>query len=741
MLQPRVSWFALALFSAIGSGVYAQSIGYVYPAGGTRGKTIEVIVGGQNIKETEKVHISGGGIKASVVKWYRPMTQGEYNAINMKVREKQDELEKAGKKASRDEILKMVGITEEQLKEMAIYEKRRADPKRQPNVQISEELTVRIQIAPDAAYGDREVRLISDTGMTNPLRFYVGQWREVNETEPNDITPVDNVHPLPVVVNGQIMPGDVDRFSFKATKGQKLVFHCAARAVIPYLADAVPGWFQAVLALYDEKGTELAYADSYGFIQDPVLFYEVPKDGNYIIEVHDSIYRGREDFVYRLTMGEIPFITGIFPLGGKTATSVNVELTGWNLPVNSLKVEPTFDRGRSLKTISVTESKGISNQMPFLVDTVTEVMEKEPNDTPETAQKLTGMVVVNGKIDKPGDLDYYYYEGGGTIVAEVFARRLYSPLDSVVRLTDPHGKTVAVNDDFEDKSWPLVTHHADSRLLTVSMGAHHICIGDAQGRGGPDYSYRLYIRPPRPDFDLRVTPASVSVRPGSCVPITVYAFRKDGFAEDIMVALNKAPEGFKLSGAWVPGGQDKCRMTLSVPTTAPKEPLILELDGFSSVRGSRVGRLAYPADAVTQAFAYQHLIPTKDWTISVTGAQARKIPCSIMDERLRIVAGGTTQMRVMPDKNCPVSELRFELSEPPVGITIQDPVPMGPGLVVPIKCDAEKVKLPLKGDLIFAVAQEHNVPAKGEKKATTRRETLGLLPAIPFEVLPGSSRK
>ena len=30
-----------------------------------------------------------------------------------------------------------------------------------------------------------------------------------------------------------------------------------------------------------------------------------------------AIYRGREDFVYRITIGELPFVTSIFPLGGR----------------------------------------------------------------------------------------------------------------------------------------------------------------------------------------------------------------------------------------------------------------------------------------------------------------------------------------------------------------------------------------------------------------------------------------
>ena len=53
------------------------------------------------------------------------------------------------------------------------------------------------------------------------------------------------------------------------------------------------------------------------------------------VEIRDSIYRGREDFVYRVTLGELPFVTSIFPLGGPAGTQTTVELTGWNLPAAS----------------------------------------------------------------------------------------------------------------------------------------------------------------------------------------------------------------------------------------------------------------------------------------------------------------------------------------------------------------------------------------------------------------------
>ena len=183
---------------------------------------------------------------------------------------------------------------------------------------------------------------------------------------------------LPGVVNGQILPGQVDRFRFHARKGQRLVIAANARQLIPYIADAVPGWFQATLTLYDAKGKELAYDDDFRFDPDPVLYYEVRADGEYVVEIKDAIYRGREDFVYRITVGELPFITSIFPLGGPAGSKTTVKLTGWNLPTEKLGVDNT-QRSPGVYPLSVGEQCS-SNRVPFAVSTLPECLEKEPNN-------------------------------------------------------------------------------------------------------------------------------------------------------------------------------------------------------------------------------------------------------------------------------------------------------------------------------------------------------------------------
>ena len=758
MNRPRwhVGLAAAALAAAVttvcATGSHAQTasrapnIGYVYPTGGQRGTEFEVTVGGQFTREVQEVYFSGSGVKAEVVKWYRPLTQGQYVSLSLKINFTREELEEAQKKKGSNEkvtnemVYKAAGITEDDLREMEIYRQRDADPKRQPNDQIAEELTLKITIDADAELGKREMRVLTADSMSNPIWFMVGQWDERLETEPNDVEPDPVVgSTLPVVINGQIMPGDVDRFSFTARKGTRLVITADARELMPYLADAVPGWFQAVLVLYDSRGTEVAYAAAFYHRQDPVIYYEVPEDGQYVVEIRDSIYRGREDFVYRITMGELPYLRGVFPLGARADQDVTVQLLGWNLVQSELNVRARLDRNRPVRWYNVPQTEQVSFHFPLRIGMTNEVYDQEPNDTPETAQEVKLPVVVNGRIDRPDDRDVFRFDAQGTVVVDVFARRAGSPLDAVVWITDSTGKEIGFNDDFRDDSQSLLTHHADSRLTAVmsGKGPYYLHLTDAQRNGGEDFVYRMDIRPPRPDFELRVVPSCIIARPGSTVPITVHAFRSDGFDDPIHLQLVDPPEGFQLSGAVVPGNTDRVELTLNVPSAGPARMFLLEMEGHSqgSRRHRRFSRPVVPAESMMQAFLWLQVVPAEQWAVVLNGKPGTKNPVEFLPiERINLKPGGSTMLGARLPKNYSLAkELRVDLVSPPKGISVEKVSPEGPGLVITVA--AEAAEPGAQGNLIFQVFREWTPAATEEMpNPQMRRTSFGILPAIPFEV-------
>jgi len=402
----------------------------------------------------------------------------------------------------------------------------------------------------------------------------------------------------------------------------------------------------------------------------------------------------------------------------------------------------TNDKGPGVHPIPFGQQQRVSNRVPFAVDTLPECLEEEPNNNQATAQQLKPPLIVNGRIDRPGDWDVFRFAGraGGRIVVEVEARRLNSPLDSVLKLTDADGRHLMVNDDYEDKGAGLLTHHADSRLLLAlpKREVYYLHLGDAQNKGGTAYGYRLRVSAQRPDFELRVVPSSLNARAGQSVPITVYALRKDGFSGDIALRLKDAPPGFTLSGGWVPSGQDKMRLTLTAAPAPREEPYKLSLEGRAKIGGREIRRTAQPAEDMTQAFIYHHLVPAEDWMVAVTARGWRpRRPLELLGEQpVRLPVGQTAQVRMATPRRLPLDRLQFVLSEPPEGIAIENVSADGGGLEILLRANAEKVKPGLKGNLIVSIFLERVVGGRdGKQKGKKRRIPLGALPAISFETV------
>lgn len=732
-------------------------LAYLLPAGGQQGTTFTVKVGGQFLTNAGQVYFSGHGIQAKAGEYARPM-----NAMQAtQLRERMQELQKQTmNEAVRKEMAEI------RMKLFVFASSRNISPV------LAENIALEITIDRDAEPGKRELRIGTPQGLSNPLVFMVGQLPEFVEKEsvtvgnqPGSNQPVFSQQPtdmeitLPATVNGRIKPGpsrtpgqtvqgqqftpgDVDRYHFQARKGQQIVVSVSARELIPYLADAVPGWFQAVIAIYDADGKELAYEDDFRFHPDPVIQYTIPREGRYSIEIKDALYRGREDFVYRMTIGELPFVTGIFPLGGRAGKKTTVRLAGWNLPADKLAVGATGD-GQSVVPLSAHKGAILSNPVPFALDTLPEVLDKDGNNAQQTAQKVKLPIIVNGRVNRPGSWSVFRFDGrkGEQIVAEVHARRLDSPLDSVLRLTDSTGKQLAFNDDHEDKGSGLDTHHADSFIMTTlpAKGVYYLYLGDAQQKGGPEYAYRLRISEPRPDFELRVVPSSINTAGGMTVPVAVYALRKDGFSGGIDLELKNAPKGFALSGARIPPGENQVRLTLAAPLQPLKEPITIALEGRATIQGRELRKTAVPAEDMMQAFAYRHLVPAKDLRVTVMRRSAFMAPAKVIGEQaLKIPNGETARLQVrlpLPPKN-PFERIHFELSDPPEGLSLRETVSVQGGTALVLQCDAAKAKEGSKGNLIVNILGERTFPAAvGRPQASQQRIPLGTLPAIPFEIV------
>lgn len=665
----RHAVLGLAAMLALGSAASAQSrpyIGYVYPAGGQHMTTFRVKIGGQNLDGASGVVISGRGVTGKVVEFLRRIGPQETTLL----RDQMAIFKKQVPAKSWDLLMEATAVSDDPdndigrvdqatLSRLAALgvEKRGAgvkvdslgiDPKivntvvkirtrmaeyvqRPASAAIASLVIAEITVGSDAQPGKYELRIVGDRGVSNPMPFHVGHLKEF--TVPAMLTSEQQVlgkealallrrrHlegdrriTVPCAVNGQIATGEVHRYRFAAKAGQQLVMTTSARELVPFVADAVPGWFQPVLAVYDTKGKEVAYNDRFYYNPDPLVMFKVPKDGEYVMVINDAIYRGREDFVYRVTIDESPLVTGIFPLGARFGTSPPIAMTGWNLEGATLGA-PLEDSLTGYHILKATKGRLESNPVLFAPDTLPECLDTEPNNDAEHAQKVQIPVIVNGRIDRRDDSDVFQFAGhaGQTIVAEVKARQLNSPLDSVLQLTDAKGKLLAINDDYEDPEAGTNTHHADSylRVKLPADGTYYLHLGDITRAGGPEYAYRLRISHPRPDFALRMMPSSVFLRPGGSDSLSVFVSRKDGFAEPIELSLKDPPKGITCGGS-ISGTEPVDRVTFHADSDVKPGLYNLVVQGKTKIGAEEVIYEAVGAEDRMQAFLWRHLVPAQE---------------------------------------------------------------------------------------------------------------------------------
>jgi len=102
---------------------------------------------------------------------------------------------------------------------------------------------------------------------------------------------------------------------------------------------------------------------------------------------------------------------------------------------------------------------------------------------------------------------------------------------------------------------------------------------------------------------------------------------------------------------------------------------------------------------------------------------------------VRIPVGGTAQVRIKTTRFPRLAEIELELSEPPEGVTLQEVKTLPDGLELLLKADGDAAKAGFADNLIVEVFTE-SAPRPGGNAATQkRRVSLGVLPAIPFEIV------
>ncbi len=453
---------------------------YVFPAGGQKGTTVKAHVGGLHLNQTCPLEVMGTGIDAPA------------------------RIHRTKSKWFDGPVLPL--------------------PESQRQEDYPRAMAADLKLAADAEPGVRHLQMWTSQGATHPLKFVVGDLPEIVEEEV-DGKPIPVPVSLPVTVNGRSFPSeDVDVWAVTLKKGQSLT--------VASENDRIKTPMEPHITLRTPDGLQLAEAEPRA--GGDRLRFEAPADGIYHVQIRDAAYKGGPGYVYRLTMTTDSWADTVFPLGGRRGTTVSVSATGPGASAKPIDIAiPATARGPFPVKLA-------TNPVWLDADDLPEVLETDAAGS-EAGQQLPVPAIGNGRISRPADADFWYFDAkkGQNFEIELRAARLGSRLLGVLTVLDPTGKELATAEP-RDQANP----DPELRFAAPADGRYRVRVRDKfRSRGGLDFAYRLKIHRPQPGFELALAIPSVTVVRGGQVPVKLEATRLGGYAGPITVRFEGLPEG------------------------------------------------------------------------------------------------------------------------------------------------------------------------------------------------------
>ena len=555
--------------------------GYLYPAGVKAGSTVRVLIGGQNLGGITGGIISGKGVRVvrTVVvphfplpdgsqrswlyKWIAGIEKGNKEKPPFPAPEKLEGWRKC------DWWLKLDQLAPLELMLVIRNLHVRRNPLQQ-TPSLRQMVIIDVQADADAAPGMRELRIYGRRGVSAPKLFFVDKCDHYQEPpytaphHPRPDTPV--VKSVPAVVNGQIMPGETDSFIVKLEANTQYTFSLTGRKFQPFIGDAVPGHFQPVLQISDPDGKDIAFADDEYFMPDPVMRFKSGKAGDYLLKIRDNLYRGREDFVYRVQM------------------------------------EKGFKRYR------------LAENALFDFD---EIAEKE---TKGRKLYIGRPLVISGAIEKSGEKDVFFFKGTENMKfqAAVTARFKGSPLDAELVLYAPDGKVLAKVDDTPktvNVGENLQQIDPELNFTLPVTGVYKIVISDLNKAAGRDFRYWLKLGVVEPDFNVYTVRSMCNISPMGGGTVKALIERTGGFAGDIVITGERR----YVPQQTVKAKENEYNIRLRNPERRMAPPRNITIYAEAVINGRVVRKKVIPADIFNQAFAYDHLLPAEYLCIGTRG--------------------------------------------------------------------------------------------------------------------------
>jgi hypothetical protein len=413
-------------------------------------------------------------------------------------------------------------------------------------------------LPPEAPVGVHGLRVANGTGISNLWLVMVDDLPSVAQVKPNGNPMQAQVLTLPAGVDGNVDSLTRNYYKFTAAAAQTLSFEVVARRFGSAL--------DPMLRILDLQGRELAYSDDAAGLGGDSRLTHIFKDaGEYIVEVRDIRFQGGGNFNYRLRIGDFPCVTTPYPMGVKKGAPAQLAFAGSRLEgAQAVTVNIPNENPITFLNVGVKLPNGTASGFGSVsVGSSDEALEVEPNDEPAMATRVNYGASLNGRFDKPGDVDRFVFtaKAGQRFMFTGITRQQGSPADLYLKILKADGGQVVAADDNGAAEGAL-------DFNPPADGDYTLVVEELVKRGGPDYAYRIAVTPFQAGFDLSVSTDTLNVPLQGTSTVTVTSVRR-GYDGPIELSLAEGPANVASTGAVIGVGQNSAVLTILNSGAAP----------------------------------------------------------------------------------------------------------------------------------------------------------------------------
>jgi hypothetical protein len=278
-------------------------------------------------------------------------------------------------------------------------------------------------------------------------------------------------------------------------------------------------------------------------------------------------------------------------------------------------------------------------------------------------------------LRQKGQEDWFRFpaDKGVALSVNVYARRLRSPLDSVIEVFDAKGKELASNDDAAG---------ADSSLkFTPSESTNYfVRVRDTLGEGGQDFVYRIEVVPVEPAVTIKIPEVArndTQSRQFIAVPrgnrfATLIAAKRAGFNGELVFSVYDLLPGVTLHSEHMPANIEQTPLVFEAAADAPLGARLLDLTATgTNSAGSVTGRFRQEVELVEgpNNTTFYHTAVDE-----LCVAVVKEVPFQlrIVEPQVPLVQGGTMRLEVVAERAAGFDEpIEVQMVWNPPGVSSQ----------------------------------------------------------------------